>query len=84
MFQWTASELSTAILFYRIVDGFTQEILAPEVSIPLDVPSTGWKWTIPEIEEGGELVGRVVVKDLLQNSAASNEVKFEIEGEMDN
>ena len=83
-FEWTASELSTAILFYRIVDGFTQEILAAEVSIPLDIPATGWKWTIPEIEEGGELVGRVVVKDLLQNSAASEEVKFEIEGDMDN
>lgn len=83
-FEWRASELCTAILFYRIVDDFTQEIIAPEVSIPFDVPATGWKWTVQEIEDGGELVGRVVVKDLLQNSDSSEEVKFEIEGEMEN
>ena len=82
-FEWTTSELCTSILFYRIVDGFTQEIIVPETSLSFDVPASGWKWTFQEIEDGGELVGRVVVKDLLQNSDASEEVKFEIEGEMD-
>lgn len=83
-FSWRATELCTALLFYRIVDDFTQEIITPEVSIPFDVPATGWKWRVSEIEDGGLLVGRVVIKDLLQNSDSSDEVKFEIEGEEDN